>query len=173
MVVLVVALPSDARADTTQFGSNDIATVFFIAKSSGPSRVDYGIRLNEHCAPVNDEALFPYWRELDKTPVNLHSLNIFEYVPYGFAEQRLVHRTLVGGDQLVRLKQLERPILVTTKKEADGRCSAQAHARIGGVEGALLVSVYAQMTGPMSVDHIDIHGKNPQTGADILERVQK
>jgi hypothetical protein len=168
-----MATATDARADTTQFGSNDIATVFFINKSSGVNRVDYGIRLNEHCAPVNDEALFPYWRELDKTPANLHSLNIFEYVPYGFSEQRLVHRTLTGGDQLVRLKQLERPILVTTKKEADGRCSAQARARIAGVEGAILTSVYAQMSGPMSVYYIDIHGKNPQTGVEIVERVRK
>jgi len=169
----LMAFPGDARADITRFGSNDIQTVFFISKSDGVSRVDYGIRLTEHCAPVNDEAVFPYWRELGLNPVVLHSLGIFEYVPYGFAEQRLVHRTLTGGDQMIRLKQVERPILVVTKKEADGRCSAQARARIGGVEGAILVSVHAMMSGAMSVDYIDIHGRNPQTGADITERVRK
>jgi hypothetical protein len=173
MLLFAVTTAGDARADTTSFGSNDIQTVFFINKSSGINRVDYGIRLNEHCAPINDESVFPYWRELDKNPVNMHSLNIFEYVPYGFSEQRLVHRTLTGGDQLIRLKQLDRPILVTTKKEADGHCSAQARARIAGVEGAVLTSVYASMTGPMSVDYIDIHGKNAQTGADLVERVRK
>jgi hypothetical protein len=173
VVLVVMASAGDARADTTQFGTNDVPTVFFISKSDDHNRVDYGVRLNDHCAPTGDDAVFPYWRELEKNPVNLHSLNIFEYVPYGFSEQRLVHRTLTGGDQLVRLKQLDRPILITTKKEADGHCSAQARARVAGVEGAILTSVYAKLAGAMSVDYIDIHGKNPQTGADLVERAHK
>lgn len=164
----------DAQASPIQFGPNDIETVFFISKSDDRNRVDYGIRLTGHCAPVNDDAVFPYWREFENSPpVRTHSLGMFEYVPYGFAEQRLVHRTLAGGDQLVRLKQLDRPIEVSTKKEADGHCSAVARARIGGVEGATLVSVYAKLAGIASVDYVDIHGKNPQTGADITERVNK
>jgi hypothetical protein len=171
-LLVVMSVSGDARADVP-FGANDVATVFFISKSDDHNRVDYGIRLNDHCAPTGDDAVFPYWRELEKNPVNLHSLNIFEYVLYGFSEQRLVHRMMTGGDQLVRLKQLDRPILVTTKKEADGHCSAQARARVGGVEGAIFTSVYAKLAGPMSVDYVDIHGKNPQTGADIVERAHK
>jgi len=170
----VIGLSGDARADTTQFGGHDVETVFFISKSDDRNRVDYGIRLNEHCAPTGDDAVFPYWREFENSPpVRVHSLNVFEYVPYGFSEQRLVHRTLTGGDQLVRLKQLDRPILVTTKKEADGHCSAVARARVASVEGAVLTSVYAKLAGPMSVDYIDIHGKNPQTGAELVERAHK
>lgn len=73
----------------------------------------------------------------------------------------------------MRLKQLDRPILVTTKREADGSCSAIARARVGGVEGAQLVSVFAHLAGVMSVDYIDIKGKNLATGAEVTERVHK
>ena len=171
---VVMATSGDARASAVNFGPNDVPTVFFINKSDDHNRVDYGIRLNEHCAPTGDDAVFPYWREFEHSPpVRIHSLGMFEYVPYGFSEQRLVHRSPTGGDQLVRLKQLARPIVVRTKKLPDGRCEATAYARIDGVEGAELESVYAKLAGAMSVEYVDIHGKNPQTGAEITERVRK
>lgn len=174
LVGLVLACAGDARADAMQFGTNDIQTVFFISKSDDHNRVDYGIRLSDHCAPTGDAAMFPYWREFENSPpVRTHSLGVFEYVPYGFSEQRLVHRSPTGGDQMVRLKQLDRPILVRSKKEADGHCTAIAYARINGVEGAELTSVFAKLAGAMSVEYIDIHGKNPQGGADLTERVRK
>jgi hypothetical protein len=170
----VVALTDTARADEPHFGPYDVPTVFFISKSDDHNRVDYGIRLNAQCAPVNDDAVFPYWREFEHSPpVRTHALGFFEYVPYGFSEQRMIRRTQTSGEHLVRLKQLDRPIVILSKKEADGKCSAAAYARIGGVDGAQLVSVYAKLAGPMSVDYIDIHGKNPTTGADILERVRR
>ncbi|HEY1960503.1 MAG TPA: DUF4833 domain-containing protein [Polyangiaceae bacterium] len=174
LFAVVMATAGDAQAAPISFGQNDVPTVFFINKSDDHNRVDYGIRLNEHCAPTGDDAVFPYWREFEHAPpVRTHSLGMFEYVPYGFAEQRLVHRTSTGGDQLVRLKQLARPILVRTKKLGDGRCEAIAYARIGGVEGAVLDSVYAKLAGAMSVEYIDVHGKNPATGAELTERVRK
>lgn len=170
----VVAISGDARATPVAFGAHDVQTVFFISKSDDHNRVDYGIRLDGSCAPVNDDAVFPYWREFEPPPpVRTHPLGMFEYVPYGFSEQRLVHRNGSGGDQLIRLKQLARPILVRARRAPDGHCTATAYARIGGVDGAELVSVYAKLAGAMSVEYIDIHGKNSQTGADITERVRK
>jgi hypothetical protein len=162
-----------ALASDVQFGPNDVTTVFFIDKSDDHNRVDYGMRLTANCAPVNDDALFPYWREFEHPPVHTHGLGMLEYVPYGFSEQRMLRRTPTGGLQLVRLKQLDRLILISTKKEADGHCSAQAQARINGVDHATLVSVYAKLAGAMSVDYIDVHGKNPDTGTDIVERIKK
>jgi len=164
---------SVAWANTTTFGPHDVQTVFYISKSDGVSRVDYGIRLDDRCAPTGDDAVFPYWRELGLSPVTVHSLKFFEWVPYGFSEQRLVHRSPSGGKQLVRLKQFDRPILVIATREPDGSCTAHAYARIAGVEGAILTYVHAHMAGAISVDYVDIHGKNPQTGADIVERVNK
>jgi hypothetical protein len=164
---------TDAHASPVSFGSHDVETVFFISKSDDRNRVDYGIHVNEHCAPTGDDAVFPYWREFENSPpVRTHTLGLFEYVPYGFSEQRLVHRSQTGGDQLLRLKQLDRPIAVRAHKDGD-KCVATAYARIAGVEGAVFVSVYAKLSGATSVDYVDIHGKNPQTGADLTERVRK
>jgi hypothetical protein len=176
LVILLAVLTqsSDARAGDVNLGANDVATVFFINKSDDRNRVDYGIHLNDRCAPTGDDAMFPYWREFENSPpVRTHTLTMFEFVPYGFSEQRLVHRSQTGGDQIVRLKQLDRPIAVRAKKDADGKCVATAYARINGVEGAIFTSVYAKLAGAMSVEYIDIHGKNPQTGAEITERVRK
>ncbi len=170
---LILSRAGDARADAVAFGAHDVRTVFFINKSDDQSRVDYGIHLNENCAPIDDDSVYLYWHEFDVTPPRTHTLGVFEYVPYGLSEHRLVHRTPTGGDMLVRLKQLDRPILVTTKKEADGSCSAIARARVGGVEGAQLVSVFAHLAGVMSVDYIDIHGKNLASATDLTERVRK
>jgi hypothetical protein len=169
LFAFATTLTSDAQADI-RFGPQDIATVFFVTKSIDRNRVDYGIHLTDHCAPVNDDAVFLYWRDADSTPV-IHALGIFDYIPYGLAEQRLVHRTLTGGEQFMRLKQLNRPVLVTTKKEPDGRRSAVAHMRIANVEGAILTSIYAKVSGAVSVAYIDIHGKDPRSGVDLVERV--
>jgi len=170
---LVLSASGDARAEAVNFQAHDVRTVFFISKSDDGSRVDYGIHLNDNCAPIDDDSVYLYWREMDFNPPHTHTLGLLEYVPYGLSEHRLVHRTMTGGDLLVRLKQLDRPILITTKKEADGSCSALARSRIGGVDGAQLVSVFAKLAGPMSVEYIDIHGKNVATGAELTERVRK
>jgi len=169
----VLTQSSDAHAGPVSFGANDVQTVFFISKSDDRNRVDYGIHLNDRCAPTGDDAVFPYWREFEPPPpVRTHTLGMFEYVPYGFSEQRLVHRSQAGGDQLVRLKQLDRPIAVRARKDGD-HCVATAYARVAGVEGAVLVSVFAKLSGATSVDYVDIHGKNPANGADLVERVRK
>jgi hypothetical protein len=173
VLLAVLTQSSDAHAGAVSFGANDVQTVFFISKSDDRNRVDYGIHLNDHCAPTGDDAMFPYWREFEPPPpVRTHTLGIFEYVPYGFSEQRLVHRSQTGGDQLVRLKQLDRPIAVRARKDGD-HCVAIAYARVAGVEGAQLVSVFAKLSGATSVDYVDIHGKNTATGADLVERVRK
>ena len=127
--LLIFSRASDARADAVSFGAHDVRTVFFINKSDDQSRVDYGIHLTENCVPISDDAIYLYWHEFGVNPPRTHTLGVFEYVPYGLSEHHLVHRTQTGGDMLVRLKQLDRPILVTTKKEADGSCSAIARAR--------------------------------------------
>jgi hypothetical protein len=62
--------------------------------------------------------------------------------------------------------------VITTKREADGKCSATARSTIAG-QKAQLVSVFAKLASAISVDYIDIFGKHPETGAAITERVKK
>ena len=167
----LTSLPGAARADEMRFGSNDVPTVFFISKSNDRNRVDYGIRLDAACAPVNDDAVFPYWREFEKSPVRIHSISFIEKVPYGFSQQKTLKKGPDGGEQLVKLRQFERPIVVATKRVGD-RCVATARATIKG-KSAELVSVFAKLAGPISVDYIDVHGRDFGSGAAIEERIQK
>ncbi len=162
-----------ARADEMVFGPNDVPTVFFINKSDDRNRVDYGIRLDATCGPVNDDALVLYWRVFENAPpVRTKPLSLLDRIPYGVAEQRRLRRTSSGTEYAVRLKQFDRPIVILTRREPGGRCSATARSTVSGV-GAELLSVYAKLAGLFSVEYIDIFGKNLETGAEITERIKK
>jgi hypothetical protein len=167
---LLVAAP--AAAGEVPFGPHDIPTTFFISKSDDHNRVDYGMRLDAGCAPVNDDAVFGYWREFEKPPVRTHGFSLIDHVPYGIAEQRTLRRTPTGAEYLLRLKQLARPIVITTTREADGRCSSVARTAINGAD-ALLQSVFVKLAGFASVEYIDVLGKHPTTGAPVTERVKR
>ncbi|HVY46177.1 MAG TPA: DUF4833 domain-containing protein [Minicystis sp.] len=171
-LVAIASAASPAAADEIRFGANDVPTVFFINKSDDHNRVDYGIHLDASCAPVNDDAVFPYWREFEKAPpVRTHPISFIERVPYGFSQQKTLKRTPEGGEQLVVLKQFDRAIVVATKRDG-ARCSAVARSTIKG-QVAQLLSVFAKLAGPISVDYIDVHGKDFATGAALLERIKK
>jgi Domain of unknown function (DUF4833) len=162
-----------ARAAEMAFGPYDVPTVFFIAKSDDRNRVDYGIRLDATCSPVNDDALVFYWREFEKSPpVRTHPASLIDHIPYGVSDQRTISRSATGGEYSFKLKQLARQIVITTKKEADGKCSATARSTIAG-QKAQLVSVFAKLASAISVDYIDIFGKHLETGAAVTERVKK
>ena len=168
--ILTFFFAATAFAGDVPFGPNDVKSVFYIARSVDPNQVVYGLRLDSHCNPTGDEALFPYWNEM--RPPRTHGLGMLEWIPYGFSEQRVVHRTQSGGTELVRLKQLDRLITITAKREDDGRCSAHAYARIGGVDHAEITNVFVQQSGPTSVDWVDIHAKG-SGGAEIVERIKR
>lgn len=173
VAVACIAPSKAAHADEIKFGANDIPTAFFISKSDDKNRVDYGLRLDASCVPVNDDALFPYWREFEKSPpVRTHGLGMLEYVPYGVSSQKLTKKLSNGAEYTVELKQFSRGILIVTKKESDGKCSATSYAKING-KTAQFVSVFAKLAGAMSVDYIDIFGKALDTNADVTERIKK
>lgn len=154
------------------FGPYDIQTVFYIAKSNDKDRVDYGMRLDQYCAPIGDNAIFPYWRELQHAPpVRSHKISFLQYAAYGFSEQRVLSKSHTGGKYLVQLKQVDRPILVVTKQDADGHCMATAYSRVQGVKSARLDYIFAKVAGLMSVDYVDVHGTDTKTGKVLMERM--
>ena len=167
---LVFSTNSDA--DGIPFGAFDVPTVFFISKSDDRNRVDYGMRLDQRCDPVTAEPVFPYWREFERSPpVRTHSLGMFEWMAYGIAEQRVVRRTAIGSTTVVTLKQVRRPISITTHKDVSGRCAALGTMTIAGSEGAELVSVYVKLAGFLSVEYVKVVGKDPKTGLPVEERL--
>ncbi len=170
-------LPGSAEAGDPDFGPNDIPTVFYISKSDDKNRVDYGIRLDARCASAKDDAVFQYWREFENAPpVRTHSLGVFEYVPYGISEQRSIRKLLTGGIHIMRLRQFDKtPIAIVTKKEADGHCTSQARAIINGKESELTYIYVKLGKGGITptVEYVDVHGKDLDTGAEIQERMRK
>jgi hypothetical protein len=167
-----LAPAAPAQASEITFGSHDIQTTFFISKSDDKDRVDYGMRLDSACAPYGEEAVFPYWRELEKSPDRKSSLSMLDSVAFGISEQRLVARTETGGEYTIRLKQVDRLIEITTKREANGSCSALTRSIIGGRK-AQLVSVFAKLGGMASVAYIDVIGKSLDSGAIFSERITR
>lgn len=167
----------DAEAGQPQFSAFDVQTVFYISKSDDRNRVDFGIHLDEHCIPLGKSAVFPYWREFENSPpVRVHGLGLFEYIPYGISEQRTIRRTSSGGTHWMKLRQLDKlPISITTKKEADGHCSSEARAVINGKE-AMLTYAYVKLgRGGLtpSVEYVDVHGKDLESGQEIYDRIRK
>lgn len=160
-----------AHAEPVAFGPTDVPTLFYIAKSNNRDRVDYGIRLDSSCHPTNSDATFPYWRDLEKEPVSVHTMGMFAKMAYGFAAQKVEHQADGAVVQKLVLKQVNRPIWVTTAKGDDGRCKAVAWTKINGVERAELISIYVKLAGALSVDYVDIKGRNRATGEIITERI--
>jgi hypothetical protein len=165
--------PRLASADDPAFGRFDVPTIFYINKSDDRNRVDYGVRLDERCWPSSEEPIFPYWREFEPPPpVRTHSLGAFDGLAYGVSHQRVVRRNANGALLLMKPKHVNRWIWVTTSKEADGHCSATATTTISGLEGMQLLSVYVKLAGFLSVEYVNIIGRNPRTGENVSERLQ-
>jgi hypothetical protein len=158
--------------DKPAIGPYDIPTLFFINKSDDKNRVDYGIRLDADCVPSKKNAMFHYWREFENAPpVRTHELNLLDRFAYGIADQRLIGRTASGSEYYFRLKALRRELYVQTTKGPDGRCTALVSAALAGQERAEVLSAYVKLRRPMSVEYVEIHGKDRSTGQTLSERI--
>jgi len=175
LLVLLAALAPRAQvhADQPAFSDHDIETVLYIAKSDDKNRVDYGMRLDEQCAPAKPAAVFPYWREFEQSPpVRVHPLNMFEVVPYGIRQQGPLSRTESGVRYLVRLRNFKRDLTIITRKDGSGHCLAEVETAIAGRAGMRLASVFLQLGSLTSVEYVDISGRDPLTGEAVRERLR-
>jgi len=162
-----------AMAAYPPFGPNDVPTVFFISKSDDHNRVDYWMRLDKNCQPVNDDAITPYWREFEKAPpVVTHATGLLDGMAYGVAAQRIAKRSAAEADYALRLKAVGRAIGITTRRGPSGKCVAVARTTIAGAMAELL-SIHAQLSSPFSVEYIDIKGKDFKTGKPVVERMKR
>ncbi len=118
--------------------------------------------------------MFPYWREFEHPPpVRSHPLKAIQYLAYGFSEQRLLERSPRGGKYLVRLKQVDRPILIVTGLGADAQCAATAYTKVRGVEAARLGHIFVKVSGFAGAEYVDVHGVDAKTGQKLVERLTR
>jgi hypothetical protein len=176
-LVASLAGVSDARAGQPPFGRFDVRTVFFISKSDDHNRVDYGIHLDEHCVPTGQDAVYFYWREFEKAPpVVVHTPGMFDFVGYGISEQKALLKAANVGVYLVKLRQLPTlRIQIITSQAADGHCTAQARAVVGGKDRELMFAYVMLERGGFtpSVAYVDVHGKDLETGEEVIERLRR
>jgi hypothetical protein len=176
-VAALLSQTAQGGAREPAFRKGDVPTVFYISKSDDRNRVDYGIHLDEHCVPVGNDAVFPYWREFENSPpVRVHTLGLFEYIAYGISEQRTISKTATGGVYLVRLRQLDKtPVGIITTKGPDGHCASQARSQINGKEAELLYVYVKLRSGGLtpSVEYVDVHGRDLESHLGVAERIRR
>jgi hypothetical protein len=174
-LALRMLAPEVARGGSATV-AQDVASVFFIAKSENKNQVHYGVHLDEACAPVGIAPLFAYWRMLEKGPGAVEPLLFQEEAAYGFASQQLLGRDRDGrGRILASLRALpSRPIVVAVARAAAGpgdRCLATATTTIAG-QTATLSSVYAQIAWPFGVEALVLTGRALSDGRELRERIR-
>jgi hypothetical protein len=172
---LAIALsPPNARgSDAPRFGHDDVATVFYIAKSENRNRVDFGVKLDGNCQPRGDEPVFPYWRMLEESPVTLEGLSTGEPRAYGIGRQYVHDRSRAGSWVHVELRALSsRPIGVLTLRNSSGRCDAAARMTIRGQESHLH-HVFVQLGGGLipRPDWIQLVGRTVRDDRPVRERI--
>jgi hypothetical protein len=172
LVAVASLLAATAWAAFPRFGANDVRTLFFISKSDDKNRVDYGIRLDAECRATGSDAVFAYWREFEPPPpVRTHALSFMDRLAYGISAQGPIKSSGKGGEHYLRLKRYPRDIRISTQKGSGG-CEAVVRTTIAGVPSARLASIFAKLSGPLSVAYIDIAGTHPKTGALLQERLK-
>jgi hypothetical protein len=67
------------------------------------------------------------------------------------------------------------PVRIITTKGADGRCTSQARSTINGKESELSFAFVKLDKGGLlpSVDYVDVHGKDLETGQEVVERISR
>jgi hypothetical protein len=167
MAAAVAALACGGRSP--ELASHDIATVFFISKSDDHNRVDYGIHLDDNCVPTED-AVFPYWHEFEPAE-RVHPLGVLDERAYGIDDQHSVHgKAAVGGELEIKLKRFDRPIDVFVAKQ-HGQCVAYATTWIDG-HSAIFTDAFVQLGGFLSIDFVELHGRDTVGGKPLVERVK-
>jgi len=169
-LLLAVCAAPLARAEG-RFGPNDVRTMFVIGKNTDRNQVQFGIRLDADCVPIGNEPIYPYWRQFEKGPEVTEDLNFLDRTGYGIKNQRVEQRSPSGSKVVMQLRATpDRSIGVYTRKEGTA-CVADAVTYINKVP-AHLKRIHVQLSGPLSIDYIEISGTKVDDNAAIVERAK-
>jgi hypothetical protein len=149
--------------------AQDVRSVFFVAKSENRNEVHYAVRVDEACAPVGDEPVFPYWvlgeeggREEDLLPL--------EHQAYGLGAQRVAERTGSGGAVDLTLRALPTQRVRVQTWRGPGGCEGHASTEVPGA-WVELVRVYVEI-GWLGIGAISLEGLD-QNGATVRIRIDR
>lgn len=168
---LGLTLLGPGAAAEGRFGPHDVRTLFVIGKNTDRNEVQYGIRLDAACVPVGDEPVYAYWRQYEKGPEITEDLNFLDRTGYGIRKQKVEQRSASGSRVVLSLRATsDRSMAIQVRKEGNA-CAGEAHTYISGVP-AKLARIHIQLSGPLSIDYIDIRGTRLDNKQPISERAK-
>lgn len=163
-------LPGSAGAEG-RFGPHDVRSFFGIGKNTDRNEVQYGIRLDKDCLPVGDEPIYAYWRQYEKGPEVTADLNFLDRTGYGIKRQKVEVRAASGSRVSMVLRATSKRAIALSVRKENNVCVGEALAYINGVS-ARLEHIHVQLSGPISIDWIDIIGKRVDDRRPIAERTK-
>jgi len=144
------------------------ANLFHIKRNKNKNEVHYAVRYDEKtCKPVEGDAVYGYWLNLEIGPNAYEPIGRFERIAYGISSQELQ-----GDDLMVKLKAFPDRIIRVNFANAGG-CKVTSHVAINGQEARLKhIYVFAEegLIKP-TVKYVDIIGN--KAGAPVTERINR
>jgi len=166
LVVSVVTELGWVRADEARGRS---VVLFEIRKTENRNRVVFALNVDDSCSPLGERPVFAYWRMIERGPEAREPLLMLERRVYGVARQNVV-RGASDTRVDVRLRAIdERTIRVRSRSEA-GRCVAEATTTIDGAVSRV-DDVLVVQSGPMSVEFVELRGRDVATGTPRVARI--
>jgi hypothetical protein len=172
LCLVSLVAPAAAHAEG-RFGPYDVRTIFVIGKNTDRNEVQFGIRLDADCVPVGDEPVYPYWRQFEKGPDVTEDLNFLDKTGYGIKSQKVERPAPAGttGRVVLRLRAAsDRTIAIDVRKEGKA-CVADALTFLSGT-AARLQRIHVQLSGPLSVDYLELRGVRVDNKQPIVERAK-
>lgn len=170
-VALLMASRRVSAEDPVQFGSADVRSVFFIAKSQNKNQVHYGIRLDRECNPVGTRPVFAYWRMFENQGESEPLLGT-ETPAYGLDDSQEIENTPDASRVRIKLRAFrDRPLVVTVTRRGE-QCEAVASTTIAGAN-AKLDSMYVKLSWPFGIEYVLLRGSRVVDGHWLQERVQE
>ena len=155
-------------AGFSALGAEARANLFHIKRNKNKNEVHYAVRYDEKtCKPVEGDAVYGYWLNLEIGPNNYEPIGRFERIAYGISSQELK-----GDDLMVQLKAFPDRVIRVNFSTAGG-CKVTPHVAINGQESKLKhIYVFAEegLIKP-TVKYVDIIGV--KGSAPVTERINR
>jgi hypothetical protein len=167
-----IPFSADASSKPSSFASNDMGSVFYIAKSENRNQVHYGIHVDEFCRPEGARPVYVYWREREKGPKVVSGLLDRERRVYGIADQSVQVVANTAGRVKVQLGALpDRSIFIESFREIDNHCKARAVTEIKGERG-ILRFIYVNVGMLYQVNNITLYAETLSDSRPISEVIK-
>ena len=163
-----IVLFSLAAAAFSALAAESRANLFHIKRNKNRNEVHYAVRYDEKtCKPVEGDAVYGYWLNLEIGPNNYEPIGRFERMAYGIDSQELK-----GDDLMVQLKAFPDRVIRVNFANSGG-CKITAHVAINAQESRLKhIYVFAEegLIKP-TVKYVDIIGVKGST--PVTERINR